>query len=84
MLAEIVFALASLSPDYLPADGRCLPLKEYPELAEVLHEGDNWPYGRCGNDGFRLPNLQGMVKIRPLDDTAKLPPSGAQPWIKVK
>lgn len=38
-------------------DGKCLMDKEYPELAEALHEKDNWPYGRCDADNFRLPNL---------------------------
>lgn len=42
--------------DYQKADGHCLKIKDFPELADVLHDGSRWPYGRCNKDGFKLPN----------------------------
>ncbi len=66
MIGEIlsVVSLTIIPYNYLPADGRCLPISQYQELAEVIHDGDYWPYGKCiGNDGFKLPDLRGSVKI---------------------
>lgn len=53
----IATASLSLPLNFFPSDGRCLAIAEYPKLASVLHDGDNWPYGRCMyNYGFKLPN----------------------------
>lgn len=58
MSGSTIVGATFLLMGYMVADGRCLPIKEYPQLAETLHDGDNWPYGRCNyNSGFRLPDL---------------------------
>lgn len=63
IVGELIFTLSVATNGYLPADGRCLPIKLYPELSEVLHDGGNWPYGRCNfNSGFRLPDLTSKDK----------------------
>lgn len=61
-VGAIIFMLLTASPPplplgYLPADGRCLFIGEYPELWNVLHNGSTTPYGMCGPDQFRLPDL---------------------------
>ncbi len=44
-------------PDgFLIADGHCVANADYPELADVLHDGDMWPYGKCDDNHFHLPN----------------------------
>lgn len=63
MIGQIIFSLALiLNPfDYLPADGRCLKINEYQELANILHDGDNWPYGKCNDYEFRLPDFKSNI-----------------------
>lgn len=58
-IGTILFIINLVLPtNFLPADGRCLAITAYPKLAEVLHDGSNWPYGRCMyNYGFKLPDL---------------------------
>ena len=62
-IATIVYVLASAAmyDGYHLADGSCLADKDYPELAKVLHDGENWPYGRCDRYHFRLPDLTAKV-----------------------
>jgi hypothetical protein len=58
LIGMLVYAtVATIPPHYLPADGRCVSVDQYPSLAEVLHNGDDWPYGRCEDHGFRIPDL---------------------------
>lgn len=61
IVGQIMYWLAAVHPvphGYMEADGRCLTIGLYPQLAEALHDGDNWPYGTCGEGTFRLPNLK--------------------------
>lgn len=44
--------------NYLPADGRCLNIDKYRELSDSLHENDYWPYGKCDDNNFKLPDLR--------------------------
>jgi hypothetical protein len=57
----IAILIHSIPAHYLPADGRCLDMARYSELANALHDGDNWPWGKCDDGhGFRLPDLRGF------------------------
>ena len=71
MIVFLAFGTVDVPKDYMWADGRCLAISEYPELARVIHDGDDWPYGRCGDDGFRIPDLRArgqygnhIIKVR--------------------
>jgi Phage Tail Collar Domain len=71
----IMLATANV-PGWQPAEGQCLASSEFPELAEVLHDGKNWPYGKCLG-GFKVPDLR----------TENTPTSDGKPtqyFIKVK
>lgn len=57
----IYMATSAVIPNYMVADGTCLADKDYPELARVIHEGNNWPYGRCDSEHFKLPNFCGKI-----------------------
>ena len=52
----IYVAVSMIIPNYIIANGACLADKDYVELANILHNGDNWPYGRCDAEHFKLPN----------------------------
>lgn len=57
-IGTILLAMANMiAPGFMPAEGQCLKTLEYPELADVLHDGDNWPYGLC-DGGFKIPDLR--------------------------
>jgi hypothetical protein len=58
LTGTIYFALVGLPQGFLPADGRCLENNLYPQLAEIMQgEQKDWPYGRCDQFTFKLPNL---------------------------
>lgn len=44
------------------ADGSCVEDARYPALSRAIHDGDNWPYGRCDETHFRLPDLRSNIK----------------------
>lgn len=58
-VGALVYSIAPIHSDkWFEADGRCLRDSDYPALADALHEGDNWPYGRCDGEHFRIPDLR--------------------------
>lgn len=69
LIGIILMGYAVVPPGFLPADGRCLPIREFPELSETLREGNDWVYGKCnigGFEGFRLPDLTSKDKHQPM------------------
>lgn len=68
----ILFVLGATIPqNHMIADGRCLDIREYSELADAIHDGDNWPYGKCEENKFKLPDLRSkqskavyLIKVR--------------------
>lgn len=55
-----LIAIALNAEVFVPADGRCLLIAEYPALAKLLynHKVHDFAYGRCAvGRGFRIPNL---------------------------
>lgn len=71
LVGTIIFAL-SPQTGYLSADGSCLSDSDYQELSDVLHDGKNWPYGRCDAEHFRLPDLKNnadksipLIRVKP-------------------
>jgi hypothetical protein len=56
-IGTLALLMIGIYSDWLPAEGQCLNKFEYYSLAEVLHEGDYWPYGKC-DEGFRIPDLR--------------------------
>lgn len=79
--AQIVGELSLFLTDapirgWLPATGQCVKDADYIELASVMHEGDDWPYGRCDATHFRLPDLRGRIFIFNNDQTPAPSPAG--------
>lgn len=53
--------IAGHGSEWLDADGSCVADAEFRALSEALHDGNNWPFGRCDSEHFRLPNLLGQM-----------------------